>query len=65
MPLRLFLEELHIPEVSLVLLLRDVERLPVSDVCATLNITVGTQRVLLQRARSKVREGLATYLAGE
>jgi RNA polymerase sigma-70 factor (ECF subfamily) len=53
------------PRQKLVLILRDVEGLPVPDICATLNITVETQRVLLHRARSRVREGLATYLAKE
>jgi RNA polymerase sigma-70 factor (ECF subfamily) len=47
-----------------VLTLRDVEGLEAEEVCALLEITSANQRVLLHRARCKVREALEGYLAG-
>jgi RNA polymerase sigma-70 factor (ECF subfamily) len=42
-----------------VITLRDVDGLPSTDVCAVLGITEGNQRVLLHRARSRIRRVLA------
>jgi RNA polymerase sigma-70 factor (ECF subfamily) len=41
-----------------VVVLRDVEGLPSTDVCAVLGITEGNQRVLLHRGRSRLRTAL-------
>lgn len=46
-----------------VIALRDIQGLPSSEVCALLRISEANQRVLLHRARAKVRSALATYLA--
>lgn len=48
-----------------VLVLRDVEGVPASDVCNILGITDTNQRVLLHRARSRVRAALERHLAAE
>jgi RNA polymerase sigma-70 factor (ECF subfamily) len=45
-----------------VLVLRDVEGVSAAEVCDILSMNDGTERVLLHRARAKVREGLETYL---
>jgi RNA polymerase sigma-70 factor (ECF subfamily) len=45
-----------------VLTLRDVEGLGADDTCELLGLTEGNQRVLLHRARSKVRAALESYL---
>lgn len=45
-----------------VITLRDVEGWPAEEVCATLQLTPTNQRVLLHRARSKVRARLEQYL---
>ncbi len=45
-----------------VLILRDVEGLSADDTCELLGLTEGNQRVLLHRARSKVRAALECYL---
>jgi RNA polymerase sigma-70 factor (ECF subfamily) len=47
----------------LVISLRDVEGLSSEEVCATLDITESNQRVLLHRARTKVRQSLDEYLS--
>jgi len=47
-----------------VITLRDIEELEADEICDLLGITVSNQRVLLHRARSKVRQALETYLAG-
>jgi RNA polymerase sigma-70 factor (ECF subfamily) len=47
------------PSLREVVVLRDVEGLPASDVSAALGITDGHQRVLLHRGRSKLRQALA------
>ena len=46
-----------------VLVLRDIEGLPASDVCDILDLTDANQRVLLHRARSRVRSALERYFA--
>lgn len=48
-----------------VIVLRDIEGLPSGDVCQILDITEANQRVLLHRARSKVRAALEQHLKGE
>jgi RNA polymerase sigma-70 factor (ECF subfamily) len=48
-----------------VILLRDVEGLPAAETCALLDITAANQRVLLHRARSKVRQALEDYYRGD
>ena len=47
-----------------VVLLRDVEGLSSSEVCAVLAISVANQRVLLHRGRSRLRQTLETELGG-
>jgi RNA polymerase sigma-70 factor (ECF subfamily) len=44
-----------------VLTLRDVEGLEAEEVCALLDVSDGNQRVLLHRARAKVRTQLERY----
>jgi RNA polymerase sigma-70 factor, ECF subfamily len=46
----------------LVITMRDVEGFPAAEVCNALAISETNQRVLLHRARSKVREQLERYL---
>jgi RNA polymerase sigma-70 factor (ECF subfamily) len=46
-----------------VITLRDVEQCSAEEACALLQISEGNQRVLLHRARSKVRRALEEYLA--
>ncbi|HEX4363572.1 MAG TPA: sigma-70 family RNA polymerase sigma factor [Solirubrobacteraceae bacterium] len=46
-----------------VIVLRDVEGWPPDEVCAALGISDGNQRILLHRARSKVRAALECYFA--
>jgi RNA polymerase sigma-70 factor (ECF subfamily) len=48
-----------------VIVLRDVEGWDGESVCNALDISASNQRVLLHRARSKVRDALQAYLAGE
>ena len=45
-----------------VILLRDVEGWPSDEVCNILMISESNQRVLLHRARARVRESLENYL---
>ena len=47
-----------------VITLRDVEGWASSEVCAALEISEANQRVLLHRARGKVRQALERYLEG-
>lgn len=48
-----------------VIALRDVEGWPPAEICQVLAISEPNQRVLLHRARSRVRRALEQYLAGE
>jgi RNA polymerase sigma-70 factor (ECF subfamily) len=45
-----------------VIVLRDVEGWPAEEVCEALELTPGNQRVLLHRARAKVRQALEDLL---
>lgn len=47
-----------------VLTLRDIEGLETEEICNLLGVTVSNQRVLLHRARSKVRQALEKLMAG-
>jgi RNA polymerase sigma-70 factor (ECF subfamily) len=56
------------PRQQQVLALRDVEGWSAEEVCSALDVSEGNQRVLLHRARSKVRAAMEPYLdelAGE
>ena len=59
---RAAIEELP-PRQADVIVLRDVEGWDPDEVCAALGITDGNQRILLHRARSKVRAALECYFA--
>ena len=52
------------PNLRQVLVLRDVEGLDSKDVCAMLAVSEANQRVLLHRARSRVRKALEKYVEG-
>jgi RNA polymerase sigma-70 factor, ECF subfamily len=55
----------ELPETQrAVLTLRDVEGLEADEICNLLSITVTNQRVLLHRARARVREALEARLGG-
>jgi RNA polymerase sigma-70 factor (ECF subfamily) len=47
-----------------VITLRDVEGWPSDEVCELLDVSPENQRVLLHRARSRVRRALEAYFAG-
>jgi RNA polymerase sigma-70 factor (ECF subfamily) len=51
------------PAQALVITMRDVEGFSSEEVCNALDITETNQRVLLHRARSKVRRALEEYLS--
>ena len=51
------------PAQQLVISLRDVEGWPADDVCNVLELSESNQRVLLHRARAKVRAALEQHLA--
>ena len=54
----------ELPEVQRrVVTLRDVEGLEAGEVCDLLELSEGNQRVLLHRARTKLRQALAEYYA--
>jgi RNA polymerase sigma-70 factor (ECF subfamily) len=52
------------PNQREVITLRDVEGWPAPEVCNALGISETNQRVLLHRARSRVRRAVADYFAG-
>jgi RNA polymerase sigma-70 factor, ECF subfamily len=52
------------PAQAQVITLRDVEGWSSEEVCSALEISETNQRVLLHRARSKVRRALDEYLTG-
>ena len=45
--------------------MRDIQGCEPEDVCSVLEISEGNQRVLLHRARSRVRAKLEEHLGGE
>jgi RNA polymerase sigma-70 factor (ECF subfamily) len=47
-----------------VIMLRDVDGWSPDEVCAVLDLTPGNQRVVLHRARARVRAALEAYLTG-
>ncbi len=47
-----------------VITLRDIEGLETEEICNLLGVTVSNQRVLLHRARSKVRQALEKHMSG-
>jgi RNA polymerase sigma-70 factor (ECF subfamily) len=47
-----------------VITLRDIEGLTAHEACEVLELSDANQRVLLHRARSKVRQALEDYMAG-
>ena len=51
------------PAQARVIMLRDVEGWTPEEVCSALDLSETNQRVLLHRARSKVRQALEDYLA--
>ncbi len=53
------------PAQRQVVMLRDVEGLPAADVSGILGITDGNQRVLLHRARARIRRYLEQEACGE
>ncbi len=53
------------PTQRQVITLRDIEEVSSQEVCNILDITETNQRVLLHRARSKVRRTLEPYLEGQ
>ncbi len=55
------LEQLPAAQRSVVVL-RDIEGCEADEVCAILNVSAANQRVLLHRARARLREALAPHL---
>ena len=51
------------PAQQAVIGLRDVEGLSADEVAAALGISAGNERVILHRARSRLRRDLEEYLA--
>jgi RNA polymerase sigma-70 factor (ECF subfamily) len=50
------------PRQRAVIVMKDIEGLDAAEICEVLDVSEGTRRVLLHRARTRVREGLANYL---
>ncbi len=53
------------PNQQEIIILRDIEGWTSEEICSTLGISEGNQRVLLHRARSKVRSALEKYFRDE
>jgi RNA polymerase sigma-70 factor (ECF subfamily) len=53
------------PRYAVVITLRDIEGWSSDEVCALLEITAENQRVLLHRARGRIRASLASYFQDE
>jgi RNA polymerase sigma-70 factor (ECF subfamily) len=53
------------PKQRQIIILRDIEGWTSNEICSTLGISEGNQRVLLHRARSKVRSTLERYFQEE
>ena len=53
------------PNQREIIILRDIEGWTADEICSTLGISEGNQRVLLHRARSKVRSALEKYFQEE
>ncbi len=53
------------PAQRTVVILRDIAGQPTQDVCNELDLTETHVRVLLHRARAKIRRAIAPYVAGE
>jgi RNA polymerase sigma-70 factor (ECF subfamily) len=53
------------PAQRAVLVLRDEEGLETAEICNLLDLTVTNQRVLLHRARTRVRQALEEHMRGE
>ena len=47
-----------------IIILRDIEGIDSEEICQTMNISATNQRVLLHRARTKVRSDLNHYIQG-
>lgn len=55
-----------LPEAQrLTITLHDLDQLPATEICSILGISETNQRVLLHRARAKVRDALERYLQAE
>ena len=53
----------ELPEAQrIVIAMRDIAGCSAEEVCEALDVTVGNQRVLLHRARSRVRAALERHL---
>jgi len=52
------------PPQRIVITMRDIQGCEAEEVCAALDVSEGNQRVLLHRARSKVRSALERHLDG-
>ncbi len=52
------------PKLKQILILRDVEGVDSKDVCSILAVSEANQRVLIHRARAKVRQALERYVTG-
>jgi RNA polymerase sigma-70 factor (ECF subfamily) len=53
------------PAQRTVIALRDVEGWSSEEVCEALEISAGNQRILLHRARSRVRNAIESYYAAK
>jgi RNA polymerase sigma-70 factor (ECF subfamily) len=62
--LRKVVEQLP-PNYAAVFTLRDIEGWPADEVCGLLGLTPENQRVLLHRARTRIRTALESYFGTE